>query len=37
MKSIVVIDLMSSRRPAFAGLYENANGVIVAEMFGVIA
>ena len=37
MKSIAVIDVMSSRRPSFAGLYENANGVTVASRFGVIA
>ena len=32
-----MIDLMSSRRPSFAGLYENAIGVTVATKFGVIA
>ena len=37
IKSIAVIELMSSRRPSFAGLYENANGATVPITFGVNA
>src|SRR5262245_5509962 len=37
MKSIAVIDVMLSSSPSFAGLYENATGVTVATMLGVIA
>jgi hypothetical protein len=37
MKSIEVIDVMSSFRPGAAGLYENAKGASVATTFGVMA